>query len=75
MGGIDQKVDALRAQVVGKAVRPAKATDPHWHWLAHWCSGAAGKRQCHFEFQPARQMAGEESRLDGAAEYENEHVR
>ena len=44
MGGIDQRIDPLRAQIVRKSSGPAEATDAHRHGLRGGPGGAPGER-------------------------------
>src|SRR2546423_5815654 len=47
MGGIDQRGDALGAQVGGKTLGPAEPADPRRHRLLRRRGGAAGERERH----------------------------
>jgi len=75
VGGINQHVDALRDEVLQKALDATEAAHAHLHRLGKRLGGAAGQRKHYLEAGFAREFPGQLPRLAGAAEDENvEHA-
>ena len=71
MRGVDQRVDALADEIIGKPAAPPKPPTANRHGLRAPARGAAGERQRHVEIaRPARRSASS-ARFRGAAENED----
>jgi len=71
---IDQRVDPLPDQIVGKPLETTEPPYPHRHGLGCGFGGASGQRQRHLEVGARRKALAELPRLCRAAENENAHV-
>ena len=71
MGGIDQRGDALGAQVGGKTLGPAEPADPRRHRLLRRRGGAAGERERHGKRAAFGEPSRELPRFRRAAENED----
>jgi hypothetical protein len=71
MRGIDQHIDTLGAEIVGKPVSPAEAAAPHRHGLLQRLSGSSRKRQRHGEVIAPGESRGKSAGLRRAAKDED----
>ena len=74
MGSVDERIDALSGQIVGKPADASEPADPHCHWLTRGCDGAAGKRHRHRKVGTASKAFRQASGFRGPAENEDAHV-
>jgi len=71
MRRIDECVDALDGQVIGKTLGAAKAADPHRDRLHRGRCGTAGEREGHGKVRTRGEAFREAPCLNGAAENED----
>ena len=71
MRGIDQRGDALRAQIGGEPFGTAESADAHWHGLHGRVCGTAGERERDRHVGAPAQAFGEPARFERAAENED----
>ena len=71
MRGIDQRVDALPAEIIGQARGTAETADANRHGMRHRRSRAAGERQRHVEAAALGEAFAEQASFRGAAENED----
>ncbi len=71
MGRVDQRVDALAAQIFGEALGAAEPADANRNGLRQWLRRAAGERQRHGEIVAGGEDAGQLSGLRRAAKNED----
>ena len=65
---IDQRIDPLRPQIIGKALDAAKSPDPHRNGLRDRRYGPAGKRENDCELRTSGEVLGQPPRFRCAAE-------
>ena len=70
MGGVEQCIDPLRAQIGRKPGSPAESTDAKRHRLCGRTSGAPGERDRHGKIGASRQAFAKLAGFTGAAENE-----
>ncbi len=73
MRGIDHRIDAMHAEIVGKSIDASKTADSHGDRLRPGVVGAAGQRQCRVEARVAGEQPGQGRCFGGAAEDEKAH--
>ena len=71
MGGVDERVDAHRAKMIGEATGAAETARSHRHGLRGRGGGSAGERERHREVGARRQSGREQARFRRAAENED----
>ena len=71
MRGVDQGVDPLRNEIIGKPRGAAKAADADRHGMWHRRGGASGQRQRHVEIAALGEPFAEQAAFRGAAENED----
>jgi len=65
---IDQRVDALRGQIISQTFRAAKAADADRHCMSDRRGRTPGKRERHVKFGARREFCRQLPRFGGAAE-------
>jgi hypothetical protein len=68
MRGIDQGIDALFHDIIGKATGAAKAADANRHRMRDWRRGTAGKRERDIKAAALGKPLAEQARFGSAAE-------
>ena len=68
MSGIDQYIDALRGQVLGKPFAATKTTDPDRHALRRRRRRTTRERERHRDVVAIRELLGKLTRLGRATE-------
>ena len=68
MRSVDQHIDALGCQILGKPLAAAKTTDPNRHALRRRCRGTARKRERHRDIVAVRELLGKLTRLGRTTE-------
>lgn len=71
MGCIDQRVDPLGSEVMGKSLRTAEAADPYRDRLRRGRCGTPRKRQGHIKIGPTGEFGCEAPCFRSAAEYQD----
>ena len=68
MRRIDQGIDAFFRDIIGKAIRAAKTTDPNRHGMRNRRGRAAGERQGDIKADAPGEPFAQQACLGGAAE-------
>ncbi len=71
MRGVDQRIDPLAIEIIGKPGHAAEAAAADRHRLRHGRSGTAGERQRNVEIGARGEAFGQEPRFRRAAENED----
>ena len=74
MGGVDERIDSLSGQIIGKPAGAPEPADPHRHRLTRGRRRAAGERQRHRKVGTAGKAFRQASGFRGPAENEDAHV-